>query len=319
MSLLAAVALCAEQAAAQVCHAFVLPASLASPERETVRAAELIGRARFENTVVARALSVRALGGFCVDTTTPGIDFTKGSVVTDRFEAGIVPAELLASYQSAYPRDRNNGALWSGRGVSGSITSGIYARFGFLSAAIAPVATYSANATFQVAESLTDSEYGAAWMSDIDYPQRFGAGSLQEISLGDSYVRADLYGFAAGISNESVWWGPQRFFPIIMSNTSAGFPHFFIGTNRPVDVGIGRLQGEFTWGELSESDFFDQDETNDDRLFAGLAIGIRAARPARSLAGRDPRLSQIHPARWSLHIGNPARSLHQDPQESGRG
>jgi hypothetical protein len=274
MVLLAAILLSVDRTAAQTCNASLLPASLSSPERETVRAAELIGRARFENTVVARSSSVRALGGFCVDTTTPGLDHANVSAIRGGFEAGILPAELLASYQSAYPRDRNNGALWSGRGVSGSITSGIYARLGFLSAAIAPVATYSANTSFRVAESLTDSEYGAAWMSDIDYPQRFGAGSLQEVSLGDSYVRADLHGFAAGISNESVWWGPQRFFPIIMSNTSAGFPHFFIGTGRPVNVGIGRLQGEFTWGELSESDFFDQDEANDDRLFAGIAIGI---------------------------------------------
>src|SRR5687768_17149772 len=136
MLLLAAFLLCVEPTAAQTCDAALLPASLTSPERETVRAAELVGRARFENTVVARSSSVRALRGFCVDTAAPGLDYANLSVVTGKFEAGILPAELLASYQSAYPRDRNNGALWSGRGVSGSITSGVYARLGFISAAV---------------------------------------------------------------------------------------------------------------------------------------------------------------------------------------
>src|SRR5699024_10219580 len=97
----------------------------------------------------------------------------------------------------------------------------------------------------------------------IDWPQRFGDNSVRSNELGQSYVRFDAYGLAAGVSTENLWWGPAQRYPILMSNTAPGFPHIFAGTGRPLDIYIGKLELEAIWGRLSESDYFDNDPDND--------------------------------------------------------
>jgi hypothetical protein len=106
----------------------------------------------------------------------------------------------------------------------------------------------------------------------IDWPDRPGAGTWTAVEPGQSYVRIDAYGFAAGVSTENVWWGPSLHNPIVFGNSAAGFPHVFAGTGRPLDIGIGALDFEVLWGRLEESEHFDADGTNDRRLIAGLIV-----------------------------------------------
>lgn len=187
----------------------------------------------------------------------------------------IVPATVRSEFNSAYPRDGNNGALWAGRGLSTAVSAGVGLQWGVLSAAIQPTIAFQQNQSFQIAQT------GFAGFSpyvypfhdhEIDWPQRFGPSAYWTADPGQSYVRLDYRGFGAGISTENLWWGPARLNPIILSNTAAGFRHFFVGTNGPHATPIGRVQAELTWGELQQSRYFSL-TGSPQRMFAGLVLG----------------------------------------------
>jgi hypothetical protein len=79
-----------------------------------------------------------------------------------------------------------------------------------------------------------------------------------------------------GFSHENVWWGPGISNGILFTNTAPGFPHAFLNTRKPLNVGIGKLTGEFLWGRLSESAYFDTIPANNHRLIVG---GLLALEP----------------------------------------
>jgi hypothetical protein len=89
----------------------------------------------------------------------------------------------------------------------------------------------------------------------IDRPQRFGTTPYSRIDLGESTVRADLYGVTAGISTASQWWGPTDNFPYVLGNNAGGFPHVFFGTSKPANLWIARFHARVVYGELDQSQY----------------------------------------------------------------
>ena len=57
-----------------------------------------------------------------------------------------------------------------------------------------------------------------------------------------------------------------------MSNNAPGFPHLFIGTGRPVDIKVGKVEVLWMWGELTESGYFDLVDDNDTRFITGMVF-----------------------------------------------
>ena len=197
----------------------------------------------------------------------------------------LVPVQVRAEENSAYAEDRNNGVLWAGRGLSAEATAGVSGRYRSLSAAVVPTVAWQQNRAFQIMPFDQPGLSAFAYSLQpglIDWPQRFGNRSYATLHPGQSYLRVDVRGFGAGVSTENIWWGPARINPLLMSNTAPGFPHVFLGSSRPVDVGIGTFEGEAIWGRLRESKYFDNDTTNDDRLMAGLVLAFSPA-PVRGL------------------------------------
>ena len=84
-------------------------------------------------------------------------------------------------------------------------------------------------------------------------PQRFGAGPFATAALGQSYLRVDAAGVAAGVSTENLWLGPGLRQAIVLSDNAPGFPHLFVGTSRPADIYIGSLEVLALWGQLERS------------------------------------------------------------------
>lgn len=190
----------------------------------------------------------------------------------------LLPLGAAGEYRSAYPGESLNGLRWGGRGASLQARAGVEAAWGPVSAAFAPAFAYQQNASFVTlpVERPGSSRYAWYWApTTIDWPQRFGGGSFGWSHPGESYVRVDGFGVAAGASTESLRWGPARLNPLLMSGAAPGFPHVFLGTSRPVDVWIGDLAIEAVWGRLDESDYFDGDPENDHRLMAGVVAAIR--------------------------------------------
>lgn len=182
----------------------------------------------------------------------------------------LLPPTLNSAFLSGYPRDRDNGVLWAGRGLSTAASAGVSGAWGPFSAALHPVVAYQENRAF---ETLTRprpgfSPYSHPWRP-LDWPQRMGVDPFWTIHPGQSYVRADAFGVAAGASTSNMWWGPGVRNSIMLSDAAPGFPHLFVGTSRPTSVWIGRVEGRVVWGWLSESDHFDDDPGNDRTFLTG--------------------------------------------------
>lgn len=192
----------------------------------------------------------------------------------------LLPAATVIQDNSGYPRPQVDGLRWAGRGLSGAATAGVAARWGPISAAIAPVTAYQANAEYEIQTAMLSghSEYGSYYHAgSIDWPQRFGDDELHWFHLGQSFVRLDAFGAAVGFSTENLRWGPVRRNPLLMGAAGPGFAHAFIGTSEPLDVRLGHLELEAVWGRLQESEFFDTIPANDARLLAGLVVAFTPA------------------------------------------
>lgn len=230
------------------------------------------------------------------------------------------PVSGLLGTNSAYPRDVNNGLRWAGKGVSTSIRAGATLAWGPVSAAIAPVFAYQANAPFDILEVERPGSSPYAWYwhpTTIDWPQRFGQDDFWWADPGESYLRADAFGAAIGVSTESLRWGPGRRYPILMSGTAPGFPHVFLGTSTPANVGIGDLAVEAIWGRLTESDYFNADTDDDHRLLAGLVLAFRPAFPGGLTLGfARAYLRTIPPDGWDLrdYLFEPYSALLNNPR-----
>lgn len=245
------------------------------------------------------------------------------SLASDGPHAGLrllVP-ELLIVGNSAYARDWNDGALWGGRGLNGSLTGGVEALWGPLTAAIAPIVVWQSNSEYDITVNadLERSEFASNWVRGIDAPQRFGTGSFGGIDAGQSFARVDYRGFGAGVSNENIQWGPARRNALLLSGTAAGFPHVFLETEQPTDVYIGDLEVQAFWGRLDESEYFDLEPDNDRRMLAGLLIALQP----RILDGLTIGGARIHSLTWWPELSfmdlalQPYRGIRQNP--GGRG
>ena len=178
---------------------------------------------------------------------------------TTRTRWTIVRPRADVRYNSTFPSGGNDGAIWEGRGVTAAASGGVAGRWGALSVALAPVAFWTQNQAFPIREN---GATGAAAFGDgqyptlVDRPQRFGDGSYAQLDPGQSTVRVDAYGAAAGVSTANVWWGPAQEYPFLLGNNAAGFPHAFVGTSAPANVWVGRLHASMLWGRLEQSDYF---------------------------------------------------------------
>jgi hypothetical protein len=193
-------------------------------------------------------------------------------------EYGIAPLEVQGFTNSDHPVSRNDGLLWQGKGVSALASAGGFVRVGPLRVTFRPQLAYAQNLAFPLLppanttlSPLSDPWYGRA----LDRPQRFGSTAFWDASLGQSTAEIEYRGFTAGVGTENMWWGPGIANGIVMSNSAPGFPHAFVGTTRPVKVGIGSLEFRWMWGRLHESAYYDTDPANDTRYVTGLVAAFQ--------------------------------------------
>ena len=208
-----------------------------------------------------------------------------------------VHPEARLVYNSAFPYGGDDGAVWAGRGLTGSVQAGGTVRYGPVSLTVAPVAFYAGNAGFDL---YPNGEQGRLVYADgvrpylIDLPQRFGDGGYFRVDPGQSTLRVDGAGVAAGVSTANQQWGPAAFYPILLGNDAPGFPHLFLGTQRPLNVGLGRIHARLVWGRLGQSDYstVSPDSAN------GLMRGLVAAFTPAGVPGLEVGLARFHHALW---------------------
>jgi len=199
--------------------------------------------------------------------------------------------ELFQSVNTAAPYGQNDGALWQGRGYNASLTAGARleagnARFGRVEATLKPQMAFSQNAGFDYIPpntayaGFTDkaADYGYYGVASIDAPQRFGNEPFFTFDWGDTEIRYTWKTLTVGFGTQAIWLGPAVLNPIIHSNNAASYPKLDIGLRRQhvtlpwLGWYIGDIEARAWWGYLSESDWFDNDPSNDHNLITGFSV-----------------------------------------------
>ncbi|MBN2812181.1 MAG: hypothetical protein JXP39_09845 [Spirochaetales bacterium] len=196
---------------------------------------------------------------------------------------------LYTSWNSAAPYGQNDGALWQGKGFNSSFSAGARLEgFGF-ELTLKPDVSFSQNLAFDLVTPNTvysgndayagkAGEYGYYGIASIDAPQRFGDDSFYTLSWGDSEIRYTWKTLTAGFGTQLIWLGPARINPILHSNNAAPYPKADIGI-RPTQVelpylgwNLGKVEARTWVGQLSESDWFDNNPDNDRNMISGLTV-----------------------------------------------
>jgi len=196
-------------------------------------------------------------------------------------------ARLRLFANTTFPWGRNDGAVWQGKGATTALDVGGAIGWRSLTVTLQPTLIYNQNSAFDLAAVEVGDQpvYAYPWRV-IDYPQRFGPDPFWTVDPGQSEVAVDWRGARVAAGTRNLWWGPAIENPIIMSNNAPGFRHVSLATERPLDIGIGDLEGQWVWGALGQSDWFDPTVTQTDRFFTGIVITYSPAfLPGLSLGG----------------------------------
>lgn len=181
----------------------------------------------------------------------------------------LADARLRLFANSSYPVGQNDGSVWRGRGLTTALDFGGSARWGRLAVTLRPTVTHVRNDYFELAPVPAGrSELSYPWRT-IDLPQRFGRSAYSDLDWGQSEIAVVVGGARLGFGTQNMWWGPALRNPILMSNNAAGFPHGYLGTERPVQTGIGTFEARWIWGRLEQSEYFDVSVSSEDRFLTG--------------------------------------------------
>ena len=180
------------------------------------------------------------------------------------------------SYISEVPDSYNDGAVWEGKGFNSSLNFGFRGHKGNFSFTFAPVVYYAKNKDFYIPNpTFPKSQFSYPFERRIDWVMRYGDQSLNQFNLGQSEIRYHFKKLSLGVSTQSMIWGPAQSAPVIMSNNAAGVPHLDFGTDKPMDTKFGKFEFKVFWGVMDESEYFDDDETNDQRYMTGAVFGFQ--------------------------------------------
>ena len=94
----------------------------------------------------------------------------------------------------------------------------------------------------------------------IDNFRQYGYYRIEETTLGQSRIGIRTKYFAAGISNENIWWGPGKRNSLVFTNNAAGFQHYYLNTVEPIKTYIGNFEIAGVIGKLDTTKFTEIDQ-----------------------------------------------------------
>lgn len=178
------------------------------------------------------------------------------------------------SFNSSYPRGFNDGPVWRGNGLTLEVHGGVAGKKGKFSYQFMPTVFFSQNSSFELAPRNTEvnNELAYQFTNRIDWVQKYGSSSELFFHPGQSEIKFQAGKFITTLSTQNYSAGPSSFNPILLSQQGGGFPHLRIGSEPFTVNKIGGFEVNLLAGLLSESDYYDSDNENDNRLFNGLFI-----------------------------------------------
>ena len=208
--------------------------------------------------------------------------------------------EWFNSYNTKAPYGQNDGALWQGKGYNTSLTAGARLEAYGLELTFKPQVSWSQNREFEFMTGVYGSEYSYFWKGNIDLVQRYGDSSFWTFDWGDTEIRYSWKKFTAGFGFQSPWLGPAWLNPMLGSNNAGTYPKFDVGLRKTkiympyTNWYLGEIEGRAWLGYLTESDYFDNDSTNDHRQLTGFSVAYSPSiLPELTLS-----INKISLARW---------------------
>ena len=186
--------------------------------------------------------------------------------------------ELFMSGNTAAPYGQNDGVLWQGRGFNALLKGGVRFEGYGVELTLLPHLAFSQNASFDIMPSAYESEYGYHWGYGVDAPQRFGNKPFFDWDFGDSEIRYTWKTLTVGFGTQAIWLGPSYLNSMLHSNNAPAYPKFDIGLRRQkvilpkLNWYLGDVEARFWTGRLTESDYFDSDDTNDYTMLHGFSF-----------------------------------------------
>lgn len=203
------------------------------------------------------------------------------------FKLRIYGPQLFMSANTTTPYGQNDGVLWQGRGFNALLTGGIRFDGYGIELTVLPHLAFSQNAPFKlidVSEGMSGEQYsnkadtyGYFW-GMVDAPQRFGDKPFFDWDFGDSEIRYTWKTITAGFGTQAIWLGPSFLNSMLHSNNAPAYPKFDIGLRRQritiprLNWYLGDIEARLWVGRLTESDYFDNDDSNNYTMYHGLAL-----------------------------------------------
>ncbi|HPS44943.1 MAG TPA: capsule assembly Wzi family protein [Treponemataceae bacterium] len=235
-----------------------------------------------------------------------GVNLGTTRSLSDAVRFRVYGPDFFSSYNSAEPYGQNDGALWQGKGVNASITAGARLEAYGFELTLKPQIAFSQNRSFTLVNPAYSGDlyagkadtYGYFGAPNIDAPQRFGDDPLYTFSWGDSEIRYSWKTLTVGFGTQAIWLGPAKINPILHSNNAAPYPKFDIGLRKQeialAGHDLGDVEARLWCGYLTESDYFDTDDSNDHNMISGLSFAY--APPV--LDGLTLFVNRVYLAKW---------------------
>lgn len=191
--------------------------------------------------------------------------------------------EWFNSYNTALPYGQNDGSLWQGKGYNTSFSAGINLKLFGIEATFKPQITWSQNKDFEYLPGVYGDSHSYFWAGNIDLVQRYGDSSLWQFDWGDSEIRYSFYNFTFGFGTQSPWLGPAVLNPMLGSNNAGTYPKFDFGLRKTnmiipgLNWNLGKLESRIWVGQLTESDYFDNNGKKDKNLVNGFNLSFSPA------------------------------------------
>jgi hypothetical protein len=203
--------------------------------------------------------------------------------INDEISYKIFGPELFTSYNTAYPYGQNDSTLWQGKGFNMLFNAGARLELYGFELTLRPEIAFSQNRSFDLMPPSSyystwkeASQYGHYGIAYVDAPQRFGDNPYYEFSWGDSEIRYSWKTLTIGFGTQNIWLGPAKINPILLSNNAPPWPKLDFGLRKQAitirNIYFGDIETRIFGGMLSESDFFDDDDSNDHNLITGFSL-----------------------------------------------
>lgn len=196
----------------------------------------------------------------------------KQIVTKKSFSLRFLSPEIITRYNSNTPFGWNDGAMIPNKGLQSLTSAGIYLKTKHFAVQLRPEILLTQNLQFQTFPgSYNDRLWSVRYFfyNETDLPEKFSR--VRSFYPGQSNIKFSFRFVSTGISTENRWWGPGKNNSILMSNSSPGFAHFFVQSEKPIKTKIGSFEFQFIAGNLIGSGEYPPDTNrtyNNVRLYS---------------------------------------------------